>query len=104
MTGFVWIFGVCAMKYIEYFVNPTDNVPHDASLSSEEKNIIEKAAITIDNWNTLADQGVSIAMASNPDIQYINQSNNLIKNKTTQMRSITDRLKVKLNSYKVSSN
>ena len=93
----------CAMKYIEHFVNPTNIIPIDAELSTDEKNIIEKAVITIDNWNILAEQGVSIAMSSNPDIQFIKDSNNQIKNKTILIKSATDRLKAKLSLYKVSN-
>ena len=91
----------CAIKYIEHFVNPTNIIPIDAELSVDEKNIIDKAVVTIGNWNILAEQGVSIAMSSNPDIQFIKESNNQIKNKTILIKSATDRLKLKLNQYKV---
>ena len=93
----------CAMKYIEHFVNPTNIIPTDAELSTDEKNIIDKAVITIENWNVLANQGVSIAMSSNPDIQFIKQSNNQIKNRTILIKSATDKLKTKLAQYKVSN-
>ena len=93
----------CAMNYINYFVNPTNNLK-DAGLSAEEKNIINKAVITIDNWNTLSEQGVSIAMSSNPDIQFIKQSNDDIRNKTVQLRTTTNNLRLKLAQYNIRNN
>ena len=65
------------MKYINNFVDPTLNptVPNSANLSAAEKNIISKAISTIDNWNVLADHGVSIAILADTDIQYINNAN-----------------------------
>jgi hypothetical protein len=88
----------CAINYINYFVDPTsfgNNLP-DAKLSDAERNAIDKAVVTIENWNILAEQGVSIAMSNNPDIQYINQANNDIKSKTTILRNVTNTLKTKL--------
>jgi hypothetical protein len=90
----------CAMNYINYFVNPTDNLA-EAALSTEEKNIINKAVITIDNWNTLSEQGVSIAMSSNPDIQFIKQSNNIIKNRTNELKTTTNNLRLRLAQFNI---
>ena len=91
----------CAMKYINNFVDPTLNptVPIGADLSDAEKNIIKKAVSTIDNWNLLADHGVSIAMSADTDIQYINNANIEIKNKTSILKSTTNKLKSKLALY-----
>ena len=58
----------CAMKYIEHFVSPTDLSLSAAALSAEEKNIIAKSVETIDNWNTLCQYGVSIAMSNDVDV------------------------------------
>jgi len=87
------------MNYINYFVD-SSSMPdlEDAELSSEDKNIISKAVITIENWNVLADQGVSIAMNSNPDIQYMKNANIEIIQKTSNLKNLTNKLKLKLSS------
>jgi hypothetical protein len=84
----------CALGYINHFVNPSDspNLDATASLSSQDKNIIDKAVSTIDNWNVLCDQGVSIAMNNNPDIQNIKQVNSDLKTKTINIRNATNLL------------
>jgi len=60
----------CAMTYINHFVNPLPSDPASANLSDIEKNIIDKAVASIDNWSTLCSQGVTISMSNNPDMQY----------------------------------
>ena len=89
----------CAMGYISYFVNSDQPTPINAELSIIEKNIITKAVTTIDNWNIICNQGVSIAMSSNTDIKYIKNVNTILKQKTTTMTSMTQTLKTKLTSY-----
>ena len=58
----------CAMNYINHFVSPETEL-QSANLSDVDKNIIKKAVQTIDNWKVLCDQGVSIALNNNSDIQ-----------------------------------
>lgn len=89
----------CAMKYISHFVDASFVAPEDANLSSTEKGVIDAAVATIDNWNVLCEQGVSIAMSNNPDIQYIKTASNQLKNTTNTLKSATDKLKVKLAVY-----
>lgn len=94
----------CAMNYINHFVNPgTQNLPA-ANLSLAEHDVINRAVSTIDNWNVLCDQGVSIAMSSNPDIQYITQSNDILKNQTNNLRTATSSLRTKLSLYNINRN
>ena len=71
------------MQYINYFVSPESN-PNlvDARLSAAERNIITQSVNTINSWNVLCDQGVSIAMSTDPDVQYIQQASNTLKTKT----------------------
>ena len=92
----------CAMKYINNFIDPTLNqiIPENSALSPEEKNIINKAVSTIDNWNILANQGVSIAMSSDTNIQYINNANVQLKNKSSILRTNTNKLKSKLETFR----
>lgn len=90
----------CAMQYINYFVSPTDSLP-DAQLSEVEKNIIAKSIDTIDSWNVLCEQGVSIAMASDPDVQYIQQASSQLKNTTFNLKTVTNTLKSKLAAFNI---
>lgn len=90
----------CAMRYINHFVDPTeqDNLP-DSDLSQEEKNIINKAIDTINNWTTLSEQGVSIAMDNDVNVQYVKQTNLELKQKTSNLKSCTDKLLSKISKY-----
>jgi len=90
----------CAMQYMNHFVSPTDNLP-DAALSSTEQNIINQAINTIDTWNVLCDQGVSIAMANNSDVKYIQQASSQLKNTTLNLKLITNQLKNKFVSMNI---
>lgn len=94
----------CAMQYINHFVSPTAVVPEGANLSSAELNVINQAVATIDNWNVLCDQGVSVAMSNNPDIQNILSINNSLKTKTTTLRNATTNLRAKFALYNINRN
>ena len=91
----------CAMNYINYFVSPGEKPLNKAELSAEEKNIINKAVDTIESWNIICNHGVSIAMANNPDIQFIQNSSQQLKQTTITLKSSIDKLRTKLNSYKI---
>jgi hypothetical protein len=90
----------CAMQYIGHFVDASFSAPSAAELSTEEKNIIDKAVQTIDNWNILCEHGISVALESNVDIQYIQQSSNELKQTTNVLKTATNKLKTKLAQYK----
>jgi hypothetical protein len=89
----------CAMNYITHFVTPGTEVLPNAELSADEKNIITNAVSTIENWNVLCEQGVSIAMADNPDVQYIKTVNSTLKQTNLALKSLTATLQTKLNGY-----
>jgi hypothetical protein len=91
----------CAMKYVSHFVDASFSAPPNSDLSDEEKGILKSAVQTIDNWNVLCEQGVTIAMANNPDIQYIKQASAQLKNTTQTLVSATNQLKSKLSKIKV---
>jgi len=91
----------CAMNYVNYFVNPTSDIPFDAELSPEEKNIINKAVTTIESWNVLCEQGVSIAISNNSDVNFINNASNDLKSVTQTLKNSTQTLKSKLASYNI---
>ena len=90
----------CAMNYISYFVSPTENVPVGAALDDVDKDIIDKAVATIDNWSVLCEHGVSIALSNDADIQYITQANTDLKSQTTMLQSATSALRAKLDALK----
>lgn len=91
----------CAMTYITHFVDSTIPAPETANLSKEEQDIISGAVATIDNWNILCDQGVSIAMANNPDIKYIAEASNQLKQKAQTLSNATSLLKSKLTAFNI---
>lgn len=89
----------CAMNYITHFVSPNEQTLELSELSSEEKNIIAKAVDTIDNWNTVCEHGISVAMNNNEDVKAIESYNNNIKISANILRRATNNLRTKLNSY-----
>ena len=89
----------CAMKYINHFVDSTSPAPATADLSTEEKGIINAAISTIDSWNILCDQGVSIAMANDPDVQCIQTVNQKLKQTTQTLSNATSLLRSKLSAF-----
>ena len=95
----------CAMGYISYFVGgPAEGQEplEDAELSQAEHNVINTAISNIEHWNVLCDQGVSIAMTNNEDIQYINNANASLHASTNTLKNATASLKAKLNAFNIS--
>lgn len=91
----------CAVECINYFVNPTEEVPSGALLNETERHMIDTAVSTINQWNILCEQGVTIAMNNNSDVKNISQINNALKNKTTSLTNAISILNVKFNSMKL---
>ena len=89
----------CAMNYINYFVDSSAPKPANAELSLDDKNIINKAVSTIDNWRILCDQGVVIALNNNPEIEVIKSINNNLLTKTSKLRTATATLRNKFNIF-----
>ena len=92
----------CSLNYINYFVNPTDVAPEHAALDVSEVAIINNAVAAIDNWNVLCEEGLTIALTNNPDIQYINNANIELMAKTSQLQDATSRLKARFIQYNIS--
>jgi len=88
----------CAMNYVNNFVVSNPNLPA-AQLSSDDKNIISKAVSTIENWQNLCDQGVSIALNNSSDMNYLKNANTELKLKTSVLKSVTGTLKSKLAGF-----
>ena len=92
----------CAMQYIGYFVDPSSNPSlHGAALSAQERNIINKSVETVNSWNILCEQGISIAMSNDIDIKNIQSASSQLKIKTNNLKTVTNNLKSKLASYNI---
>jgi hypothetical protein len=92
----------CAMNYVNYFVDPSSNPSlGNAQLSAIEKNIISKSVDTINNWNTLCEYGVSVAMANDVDVQYIESASTQLKQKSNAIRNAASTLRAKLAVYNI---
>lgn len=85
----------CAMNYINNFVEP-DTTLISAQLSDTDKDIISKAVTTIEHWQVLSEQGVSIALNNNSDMIYLKNTNIQLKQKTSVLNNVTLKLKAKL--------
>jgi tetrahydromethanopterin S-methyltransferase subunit F len=91
----------CAMQYIDHFVNPTDPSLNEAALSPEEKEIIQKSVDTIDNWNNMAQYGVTIAMSNDENIQCIQQYSQDLKVKKNSLVTASASLRAKLAAFNI---
>lgn len=91
----------CAIEHINYFASPGSNVLEDAVLSETDSKIIDSAVHTINNWNTLCEQGVTIAMGNDPDIQNIISINTDLQTKSVSINQATNIIRQRLHSYKL---
>lgn len=91
----------CAMNYINYFVSADGAAPVGSQLNTTEQAIINTAVTTIDSWNALCEQGVSISLENNPDVQYIKQANANLNAKTAALKTATASLKAKLARFNI---
>ena len=94
----------CAMKYIDHFVAPDtsdQSLNETASLSVEEKNIIHKSVEAIDNWNTLCEYGVSIAMSNDENIQCIQEYSTELQGKSSTLINAANSLRTKLAAFNI---
>ena len=89
----------CAMTYISHFVDSSVVASDKANLSFVEQNIIKKAVQTIENWNVLCDQDVSVAMANSPDVMAVKAACASFGSKTALLQSNTSTLRSKLSLY-----
>lgn len=86
----------CAMGYIGHFVDASSGNPAGCELSIDEKNVITKAIQTIDSWNVLCDQGVSITLQNDVDIKFISHASKELVQTTGVLRNATSTLRNKL--------
>jgi hypothetical protein len=91
----------CAFTYINHFINPLTPAPAAASLSATERFVIDKAVDTIDSWSVLCEQGVTIAMSNNPDIQYFSTASRHLRANAALLNNNTSTLRGRLAAYNI---
>ena len=91
----------CAMSYVNHFINPSVPAPLAATLSAEEIIVINKAVDTIDSWSVLCEQGVTIAMSNNTDIQFFSTANRQLRTNAALLTNNTSTLRGKLAAYNI---
>lgn len=89
----------CAVGMINHFVSPVGVGPEGSKLDPEERVVIDTAVRTIQQWNILCEQGVSIAMSSNVDIQNIARVNSALKVKTSSLNNAVTVLTSKFSAF-----
>ena len=90
----------CAMKYIGNFASPDSNL-EGATLSSDDKLIIQKATSTIESWNSMVQHGVSVTMTNNPNIQSITTFNNSFSQRSVSLNQMTVNIRNKFRAYNI---
>jgi hypothetical protein len=89
----------CAVGMINHFVSPVGVGPEGSKLDPQERIVIDTAVKTIQQWNILCEQGVSIAMSSNVDIQNIARVNSALKTKTSSLNNAVSILTTKFSAF-----
>jgi hypothetical protein len=89
----------CAVGMINHFVSPVGVGPEGSKLDPEERIVIDTAVKTIQQWNILCEQGVSIAMSNNVDIQNIARVNSALKTKTSSLNNAVSILTTKFSAF-----
>lgn len=89
----------CAVGMINHFVSPVGVGPEGSKLDPEERIVIDTAVRTIQQWNILCEQGVSIAMSNNVDIQNIARVNSALKTKTSSLNNAVSILTTKFSAF-----
>jgi hypothetical protein len=89
----------CAMNYITHFTSPDGTIIPTAELSNEDKNAIQRSVQTLNAWSEICNHGVSIAMVNDPNIQYIQQSNQFFSTQSSVLRQASSTLRGRYAAY-----
>lgn len=89
----------CAMNYITHFTSPDGTVIPTAELSAEDKNAIQRSVQTLNAWSEICNHGVSIAMVNDPNIQYIQQSNQVFMQQSAILKQASSTLRGRYAAY-----
>ena len=90
----------CAMKYINHFVCPEEDISMcscaAAELSGEDKQLISDAVTTIKKWNNDFNENLQVVISENADVQFIENANKLISNTALNLKNATACFKGKI--------
>jgi len=88
----------CAMKYINHFICPENDISMCASssLSKEEQKLIASAIDTIKNWDNKYNKNLQVILSENADVQFIEAANKIIANTAKDMKNATSIFKGKI--------
>ncbi len=89
----------CAMNYITHFTSPDGTIVPSAELSAEDKNAIQRSVQTLNAWSEICNHGVTIAMSRDPDVQYIQQTNQLFMQQSAVLRQASSTLRGRYAAY-----
>jgi hypothetical protein len=89
----------CAMNYITHFTSPDGTIVPSAELSAEDKNAIQRSVQTLNAWSEICNHGVSIAMVNDPNVQYIQQTNQLFMQQSGVLKQATSTLRGRYAAY-----
>jgi hypothetical protein len=89
----------CAMNYITHFTSPDGTVVPSAELSSDDKNAIQRSVQTLNAWSEICNHGVSIAMMNDPDVRYIQQTNQLFMQQSVLLKQASSKLRGRYAAY-----
>ena len=88
----------CAMKYVQHFICPENDVSMCAasSLSPEEKALIASAITTIQDWDSKYSKNLQFILSENADVKFIEEANKIIANTAKDMKNKTAIFKGKI--------
>ena len=88
----------CAMKYINHFICPENDISMCAasSLSPEEKALIASAITTIQEWDNKYSKNLQGILSENADVKFIAEANQIIANTAKLLKNATAVFKGKI--------
>ena len=81
----------CAMKYVQHFICPENDISMCAasSLSPEEKALIASAIATIQEWDNKYSKNLQGILSENADVKFIAEANQIIANTAKLLKNST---------------
>ena len=88
----------CAMKYVQHFICPENDISMCAgsSLSPEEKALIAAAIATIQDWDNKYSKNLQGILSENADVKFIAEANQIIANTAKLLKNSTAVFKGKI--------
>lgn len=88
----------CAMKYVQHFICPENDISMCAasSLSPEEKALIAAAITTIQDWDNKYSKNLQGILSENADVKFIAEANQIIGNTAKLLKNSTAVFKGKI--------